>query len=127
MRLRVIGGAGDERVVRVGGPRFVIGRDEGCDLVLDDDEVSREHAYLAPLPDGAAEIHDLGSSNGTRVDGSAIRTTAVLRGGETVRVGTTTIEILRDPAADPRALVLAGVAALAAAGALVVFASGLTG
>jgi len=46
----------------------VVGRDPECDLVLDDDRVSRRHATL--VSDGTAwSVTDLGSKNGTLVDG----------------------------------------------------------
>src|SRR5207249_451457 len=53
----------------VTGDRFVIGRADDCGLVLDDTEVSRHHAALRALPDGRATIEDLGSINGTFVNG----------------------------------------------------------
>jgi hypothetical protein len=46
----------------------VVGRDQECDAVLDDDRVSRRHARLTPGPAGWS-IVDLGSKNGTLVDG----------------------------------------------------------
>jgi pSer/pThr/pTyr-binding forkhead associated (FHA) protein len=46
----------------------VIGRDPGCDIVLDDDRVSRRHARLVGA-DGAWRLSDLGSTNGTLVSG----------------------------------------------------------
>ena len=80
---------GEAERVRVAGERFVIGRDGECDLVLDGDpKVSRRHAYLKTRPDGRATLHDLGSSNGTWVDGRPIQS-ALLEGGERVRVGDT--------------------------------------
>lgn len=49
------------------GP-WLIGRSSGCRLVVADDTVSRYHAELRRMPDGW-EIHDLASTNGTRVNG----------------------------------------------------------
>lgn len=69
--------------------RLVVGRDEGCDLVLEDEKVSRRHCALAPNPDGTVTLADLGSSNGTFVRGERISAPVVLRGGEEVRVGST--------------------------------------
>lgn len=48
--------------------RYEVGRDEGCDLVIDDERVSRRHARLVGSAD-AWSIEDLGSKNGTSVDG----------------------------------------------------------
>jgi pSer/pThr/pTyr-binding forkhead associated (FHA) protein len=47
---------------------YVVGRDPGCDLVIDDDRVSRRHARLRFDGQGW-ELSDLGSKNGTLVDG----------------------------------------------------------
>ena len=48
-----------------------IGRSEDCDLKLDGDEVSRDHAVLRIEDDGLV-LEDLGSVNGTRVNGEAV-------------------------------------------------------
>jgi hypothetical protein len=48
--------------------RLVIGRSSGCELVVEDDTVSRRHAALE-LHDGAWRLRDLGSRNGTWVNG----------------------------------------------------------
>jgi S1-C subfamily serine protease len=82
-------GAGKE--VALEGDAVVIGREPDCDLVLDDDEVSRHHAEIRRTA-GGAEIRDLGSRNGTWVDGTRISGPTPLRGGETVKVGRTSFD-----------------------------------
>lgn len=58
------------RVVLIGdGQDFVLGRDPECDLAVEDDRVSRRHAHLRAEAEGWT-LHDLGSKNGTWVDGS---------------------------------------------------------
>lgn len=52
---------------------YLIGRDPECRIALDDDRVSRRHASLTAAG-GAWRIVDLGSKNGTVVDGRAIET-----------------------------------------------------
>lgn len=91
MWLRIHTADGEERDVRVTGERFLIGRDEDCDLVLDDPLVSRQHAALTPLEDGRARLEDLGSSNGTRVGGRILHAPLVLEGGEAILIGETEI------------------------------------
>lgn len=55
------------------GREVVVGRDPDCDVVLDDDRVSRRHAILAS--DGAAwSVTDLASKNGTLLDGVPVAT-----------------------------------------------------
>lgn len=67
------------------GDAVVVGRDEGCDLVLDDPEVSRRHACLR-VTGGALEVEDLGSSTGVRVDGEEVERIA-LSPGARLRIG----------------------------------------
>ena len=67
--------------LEVSGPKFSIGREDDCDLVLDDEKVSRHHAYIE-VRDGQASIHDLGSSNGTYVNGARIAEPTPLRDGD---------------------------------------------
>jgi len=55
--------------------------------VLADAQLSRQHAFLKPLADGRAFLEDLGSMNGTYVDGVRIREPKLLEGNEHVRMG----------------------------------------
>ncbi len=64
----------------------VVGRDEGCDVVLDHPGVSRRHARLDP-GDGGWHVTDLGSANGTWINGERLDE-AFLLGGEKIRFGT---------------------------------------
>ena len=83
---------GDEgETVEVTGERFVVGRDEGANLVIHDDKVSRQHAYFRCYPDGRAELHDLGSANGTLVNGHLIRGPVLLQGNEQLQFGDTVL------------------------------------
>jgi FHA domain-containing protein len=61
----------DKRTVISGDP-FVIGRSRECDLVLDDPNVSRRHAELR-REDGGWAVHDLGSTNGIKLNGRRSR------------------------------------------------------
>jgi predicted component of type VI protein secretion system len=64
-----------------------IGR-EGCDVNLMDPEVSRRHATIRDQG-GSLAIEDLGSTNGTFVNGSRIAAVTVLSDGDEVRLGNT--------------------------------------
>ncbi|QOV33621.1 ATP-binding cassette domain-containing protein [Streptomyces ferrugineus] len=63
-----------------------IGRAADNDLVVDDLVVSRHHAELHTLPDGTYEIVDLGSHNGTYLNGGAV-TVAPIGPGDVVGIG----------------------------------------
>jgi len=76
-----------------------IGRASDGDLVLHDARVSRQHARLHGR-DGVLVLTDLGSTNGTRVNGQRIRE-VVLGVGDQIAMGDT-ILVLGSPAAGPR-------------------------
>jgi FHA domain/Domain of unknown function (DUF1707) len=67
------------------GGRLTLGRSSGCELVFADDTVSRRHAALR-LRDGRWFLRDLGSSNGTWVNGRRVYEAEVVAGDE-VRLG----------------------------------------
>ncbi|MBN1944970.1 MAG: FHA domain-containing protein [Bradymonadales bacterium] len=56
---------------------MLIGRDESCDIVLSSPQVSRTHAELRRLSDGTFEVRDLGSINGTFINGQRIKTRVI--------------------------------------------------
>lgn len=66
-----------------------IGRHDDCTVVLADPNVSRNHAEIRPVNDGFA-VFDLGSTNGTKVNGVRINEHQ-LRSGDEVRFGNTLV------------------------------------
>ncbi|MEQ8834689.1 MAG: trypsin-like peptidase domain-containing protein [Miltoncostaeaceae bacterium] len=98
MWLTFTSGGEEGTSVQATGERFIIGRDDGCDLVVADERASRQHAYLRILGNGRAELHDLGSANGTFVNGHRITGPVMLSGGEQLQFGNTTLTTsLREP------------------------------
>ena len=75
---------------------LVIGR-EDAGLTIEDPELSRLHAVVRPGHDGC-EIEDLGSLNGTFVNGNRIGETTRLAGGDTVKLGRSVLQIEAAPA-----------------------------
>ncbi len=73
------------QVVHFDGERLRIGRDPSNDVVLGDPNVSRFHAEVV-RSNGAMELRDLGSRNGTRLDGQLTRR-AALGSGSQIGVG----------------------------------------
>jgi len=73
---------------------LTIGRGGGCGIVLDDGFVSQVHARLY-LRDGNAYVEDLGSRNGTLVNGQALQGALQLRRGDRIQFGQTTLEAVR--------------------------------
>ena len=102
-RITVIGGAdaGKSVTVDLDSPSSVlIGKSAACHLVLGDARVSRRHASLE-VADDSLRIADLGSTNGTTVNGVTI-VEALLRGGETISVGSTALHVERQTATPSR-------------------------
>ena len=81
---------------------LVIGRGD-ADVVVDDAEISGRHAVVRPLPDGI-EVEDLGSLNGTFVDGERITVPTELRPGATLTLGVTSFALEVGPPSDAPAL-----------------------
>jgi hypothetical protein len=70
------------------GPRYryTIGREPGCDMSIGDQTVSRWHADLCRGP-GGWRLADLGSTNGTRLNGWRVTEPVVVRPGDVVSFG----------------------------------------
>lgn len=83
----------DGRSYDVSG-ELLVGRVE-ADISLDDGEVSRRHA-LVRRAGGGIEILDLGSQNGTWVNGERISSATLLGHGDEVRLGQTTLRVEAD-------------------------------
>jgi hypothetical protein len=72
--------------------RWVLGRAPGCEILLDaDDAVSRRHAEIA-VRAGECVIRDLGSCNGTQLNGRDVDR-ARLRRGDVLQIGETRIRV----------------------------------
>jgi hypothetical protein len=69
-----------------GTEELLIGRQEGLGVSLKDDWVSRRHARIRRTGDDEFILEDLGSSNGTYVDGVPI-VSCVLRAGDWIQIG----------------------------------------
>jgi pSer/pThr/pTyr-binding forkhead associated (FHA) protein len=68
------------------GEKFSIGRSESNELVLDLPEVSRQHAVIE-CQAGICTVTDLGSANGTFVNGARILQPTLLKSGDTITIG----------------------------------------
>gem|GEM_PF-1270182 len=75
------------------GDALVIGRSSSCDIHVPDSEMSRRHAEVS-RHDGGVVVRDLGSTNGTRVNGSMISAPTTLAAGDVITVGNTEIGVV---------------------------------
>jgi pSer/pThr/pTyr-binding forkhead associated (FHA) protein len=89
LSLAIIDGNDAGTVVRVERPRFVIGR-ANADLTINDSEASRQHAALE-IRDSVYLLEDLGSTNGTLVDGKKITEMIELTDKSEFVIGGTTL------------------------------------
>jgi hypothetical protein len=80
----------DGRRVVIADSGLTIGRLQECQIVVSDGNVSRRHAEIRPL-DGNYVVSDLGSTNGTKVNGHLIAGPTPLESGDQVTVGSTTL------------------------------------
>jgi pSer/pThr/pTyr-binding forkhead associated (FHA) protein len=71
----------------------IVGRDEQSDIRLGRDEfASGRHARIEPRPDGAL-IDDLGSTNGTFVNGTKLKRAKLARAGDVIKIGATELQV----------------------------------
>jgi DNA-binding winged helix-turn-helix (wHTH) protein len=78
----------NDRVMVLAEGESIIGRDPGCSVWLDASGVSRRHARIDVERGGdVVRLEDLGSKNGTFVDGSAIRGVVQVTDGSVIQVG----------------------------------------
>ena len=97
--LRVLAPEGPAREVALDGRPLTIGRATDVEVVLVDPLASRRHARLSSRA-GRLVISDLGSTNGTRLNGDAVRE-AVVGPGDRIEIGATRLEIVVAPASEP--------------------------
>jgi hypothetical protein len=93
-RLELVTGSETGRIIRLTPPSLVIGRGADADLRLSDTGVSRRHAELHVDPDDVTLV-DLGSTNGTSVNGRRVDR-ARLRDGDRISLGATDIVFRQD-------------------------------
>lgn len=103
----------ERREIPITKDEFLIGRGPDCDLQLGVSAVSRHHC-LVRVRGGEAQLVDLGSSNGTFLNGQRVRSQAVLHNGDELTVGPFHFDVLfgsedgirwyAEPANDPAAV-----------------------
>ncbi len=88
-------GAAALRAVRLTAAPLRVGRDNACELRIDDSLASRAHAEISMTDDGAL-VRDLESHNGTFVDGVAVAKGASASPTRTIRIGGTVLVVTSD-------------------------------
>lgn len=90
--LTVKRGEANKPELEIGAETFVVGRNEACDLVLDDRKVSAVHMELVATERGV-RVRDLGSRNGTFVREQKVET-APLEDHSEFRIGGTVLMVV---------------------------------
>ena len=80
------------RTIEVAAPT-VVGRDATSGIRLEHDEfVSARHARLEPRPEGAL-VDDLGSTNGTFLNGKKVKRAQLAKAGDVIKIGATELQV----------------------------------
>jgi Protein of unknown function (DUF3662)/FHA domain len=74
----------------IGAAGVTMGRSRQCEVMVDDPNVSRRHAEIRPRG-GSWAVTDLGSTNGSRLNGRRLEQPTVLKPGDEIELGTTTL------------------------------------
>jgi pSer/pThr/pTyr-binding forkhead associated (FHA) protein len=82
------------------GNQVLLGREEGLDIILQDPESSRRHSRIS-WQGGQYVIEDLGSTNGTFVNGVQITTPQMLNPGDSIGIGQTALVFQLQGGQDP--------------------------
>jgi pSer/pThr/pTyr-binding forkhead associated (FHA) protein len=93
VRLKVLQGSHAGKEIPVPAPKFVIGRGDDCHLRPQSDAVSRRHCEIH-MTENEVVVRDLGSRNGTYVNGEKAGEVAVLLAGDMLRIGPLEFEVL---------------------------------
>lgn len=99
MKLTLVGSLHDRAITHDIEAETTIGRASSCELQLPDPSVSREHARIT-LQNDRVLIADLGSRNGTWINGTRIETASPLKGGDRMEIGGVLFEVRGEDASD---------------------------
>ncbi len=84
----------------------ILGRSSYASIVVNNPLASREHAVVRAAG-GRLEVQDLGSKNGTYVNGNRVNGTCAVDEGDVIKIGTDVLEVAKASALDPQQLRMA--------------------
>ena len=91
--LKILGGKHQGKLIPLNTKKFLVGREQDCHLRPNSDLVSRHHCVFS-IDDYAIRLRDLGSTNGTLVNGSPLRGEVILKSGDQVTIGKLELEVV---------------------------------
>lgn len=100
VQLIVVQGKPEGKSITLTGPCFKIGRGENCNLRPNSEMVSREHVEIVISPDQVT-VKDLGSRNGTQLNGKPVTQEQALSNGDLIHVGPLTFAVSIEGAPAP--------------------------
>ncbi len=107
LRIKVIQGKPQGHCLTFHNGEVLFGRGPECDVRPNSDLISRQHCLLK-ITDDSAKVRDLGSRNGTLVNGQLLRTERQLAHGDKLHLGSFVLQIFMEPELGPEALAKAG-------------------
>ena len=98
--LKVVGGKQDGKLIPLNTKKFLIGREQDCHLRPNSESVSRHHCAIT-IDDFTVRVRDLGSSNGTSINGKRIIGVHEANPGDALRIGNLDFEIVFNKSGAP--------------------------
>jgi len=93
IRLKITQGSNAGKEIKVLAPKFIIGREEGCTLRINNEAISRKHCVILTT-ENEVVVRDLNSRNGTFVNDEKVSGEAVLLHGDVLKVGPLPFEMI---------------------------------
>jgi pSer/pThr/pTyr-binding forkhead associated (FHA) protein len=91
--LKILGGKHQGKAIPLSTKKFLVGREQDCHLRPNSDLVSRHHCVFS-IDDYAVRLRDLGSTNGTRVNGKPLHGEVTLKAGDQIGIGKLELELV---------------------------------
>ena len=91
--LKVVGGKQHGSLIPLEAKKFLVGREQDCQLRPSSESVSRHHCVFT-VDDFGVRLRDLGSTNGTFVNGQRVQGQAILQPGDRILIGKLEFEIV---------------------------------
>ena len=91
--LKILGGKHQGKLISLNTKKFLVGREQDCHLRPNSELVSRHHCVFS-IDDYSVRLRDLGSTNGTLVNGQPIRGEMLLKSGDRVSIGKLELEVV---------------------------------
>ena len=91
--LKILGGKHQGKSIPLSTKKFLVGREQDCHLRPNSDMVSRHHCVFS-IDDYGVRLRDLGSTNGTRVNGEALHGEVMLKSGDQIGIGKMELELV---------------------------------